>query len=691
MLSLSKFQPALYRNIRTYHSNLAKISSRTFNKKSSNTKGIDDILNKENWFKRKLHGLTNNKFRTVTNVYHDVDKGASNPNSSENVEKLDINWLKLQYFDKGKYEARDYYRQKPNELFKKTWKYYASLAFSWGSNIAFGLIMIGGLIVFMLAKAFMDKFVSSIEIGSPDSSSSSSHGHASDFQKMMQETPAPVEKPDTKFSDIRGMSEIMEQLEQVKEIFTQRSKYTNMGLEPPKGILLSSPPGCGKTLIGRALAGEVNVPFYFIAASQVNGMFVGTGAKKLAKIFQEARKHPEGAIIFFDEIDAIGGKRDPKGSNTNPYSRLTINKLLNEMDGFKTSEKVLVIGSTNFEKVLDPALTRSGRFDLKLQIPLPNREDRKEILEYYLSKVTASPVIDIEKYAKMLVGSVGADFKNIVNTAAQFTTQRRKDLVDDLDIMDAIKRVFLGVEQRERFKDLTPLDLKVTAYQQAAEAVISIKLKDRRELSFLTIMPRNGKSGLTKFRNISYDENINKTDFFIEIKANIAKSIAQDRITKEIFGKVNRLDEGMKNENIENARNKLYQMVSRFGMGQGDAQIMYHVDLATCSQKLRNLVTIEAERLFKICETEALENRDAYWKDITFIAEALLEYETLSGKEVKKLLECRRMEVVKEDREASRKDTEEKAAERKKHLLIDMERMDFGKDEEGEAPGEKPK
>merc|ERR1719210_3144420 len=160
------------------------------------------------------------------------------------------------------------------------------------------------------------------------------------------------------------MSEVRVELEQVVEMMHDNDKYSAIGVKPPKGILLSGPPGCGKTLVGRAIAGECGLPFYFIPSAQVNGKYVGQGAKKIAKIFTEARQHDEGAIIFFDEIDSIGGKRNK--DTINHFSRLTINKLLNEMDGFTTDEKILVIASTNFPEVLDSALTRSGRFDLKI-------------------------------------------------------------------------------------------------------------------------------------------------------------------------------------------------------------------------------------------------------------------------------------------------------------------------------------
>lgn len=213
----------------------------------------------------------------------------------------------------------------------------------------------------------------------------------------------PVEHPTTKFDDVRGLGEIREALEDVCDYLRNTSKYTAIGVSAPKGVLLSGPPGCGKTLLGRALAGECEVPFYFVESSSVDGMYVGTGAKRIEKLFQQARKHPEGAIIFFDEIDAIGGQRSTTAS-MNPYSRQTINKLLNEMDGFKSDDKILVIGSTNMPDVLDKALVRSGRFDQRLDVPSPVKDDRIELLEYYLDKVQAAEDIDMEYFGKITAG-----------------------------------------------------------------------------------------------------------------------------------------------------------------------------------------------------------------------------------------------------------------------------------------------
>lgn len=273
----------------------------------------------------------------------------------------------------------------------------------------------------------------------------------------------------------------------------------------------------------------------FIA--QVNGKYVGQGAKKIAKIFLEARQHEEGAIIFFDEIDSIGGKRNQ--DKVNQFSRLTINKLLNEMDGFNTDEKILVIASTNFPEVLDSALTRSGRFDLKIDIPRPSKEDRKELLEYYLSKVANTNAIDLEHFAKTTSSFSGADFKNVINTAAILATQSGQDLVDDELITQAIKKVKLGVPQLEKFKDIPEKDLKVEAYKQAGKIIAAKKIEDRRKIAFSTIMPRNNKIGVTVFTPLTYEDNIHKKDYLKQVGVYISERIVEDLITAEIFGVAN--------------------------------------------------------------------------------------------------------------------------------------------------------
>lgn len=579
--------------------------------------------------------------------------------------------LAFKYYMFGKDQGQKYeYNWKPRWS-KIWWVNLIKGSLSW-----IGTLTILGFICLYVALGSITKILRKeveVQWGPSDSSSKGGHGSITEMIKELEADTTPVERPEITFKDVKGIAEIREQLEQVVDmVHENRDKYELMGVKAPKGILLSGPPGCGKTLIGQAIAGECELPFYFIPSSQINGKYVGMGAKKLDRIFKEARKHPEGAIIFFDEIDAIGGKRS--ADKINSFSRLTINKLLNEMDGFTTSNKVIIMGSTNFPDVLDEALTRSGRFDLKLQVPRPSEEDRKELLKYYLDKVASAGYIDIDRFAKMLVGSVGADFKNIVNVAAQLCTQADKELVDDDDLMNAARRVSTGLAQLERMKDQQPLDLKVRAYRCAAEIIASMNLKDRRQFGSVTIMPHSNKIGIVKFIPLTYEKNINKTDYVKTNISNLSATVAEERITAKLFQteKPNILVE--QDKKYDAARDMIFNMVSKYGMGEGDAQIMFHVEYDKCSEYLRKIVDDEVQRIYQMQRASAEKVVRENWSDIEFLSEAILKFVTLSGTEVKKLLETRNIEVVEELRNEAKEKLKKSAEERKEMMLIDMER-----------------
>merc|ERR1712131_519838 len=221
-----------------------------------------------------------------------------------------------------------------------------------------------------------------------------------------------VETSTKDFSDVKGLPEILGEFEQVVDLIKNKDKYDGMGAKLPRGILLNGPPGTGKTLIAKAIAGEAGVPFLYVAGSQFDDKYVGVGAKRVRKLFEAARENAP-TIIFIDEIDAVAGKRN-FGGNSSDFGRMTINQLLQEMDGFKSQSDVFVIGATNLKDSLDPALLRPGRFDLTIDVPMPNKKGRKEILTHYFSKIRHEAAIDIEKLASITAGFNGSQLENIV-------------------------------------------------------------------------------------------------------------------------------------------------------------------------------------------------------------------------------------------------------------------------------------
>jgi len=503
-------------------------------------------------------------------------------------------------------------------------------------------------------------------------------GKAIQVLKDQNKEDEPVEHPDTRFDDVKGIKEIRQQLEQVADYLVNRERYEAIGAHPPKGILLSGPPGCGKTLLGRALAGECGVPFYFVASSSIDGMYVGTGVKRLKNIFKAARKHEEGAIIFLDEIDAIGGKRT-KGDQVNPYSRMTINKLLAEMDGFDTDDKVIVVASTNLPEVMDKALTRSGRFDQHIQVPRPMKEERMEIMNHYLEKVSCVPDIDVEKFCGILAGAVGADIATIVNTGAHFAAKKGKDAMDNEDLSDAIKKQLFGTEQTSKLQSIPDRDIKIAAYHEAGKALLSHLLGCKSKLVTTTIIPRNGKLGVSKYIDLEYTDNKLRDDYLHDLSRIFAGAEAENIATTELFGAKNEAL-ATREDDFKKAKRLAVQMVGQWGMGEGEAKLMFHVHDGS-SEYLRKLVEHEAQRLIKEQTKIAQKMLHTNKRLLQTLAESLLRYETMTGKEVLEIINTGDIESVAHMREIEKQRLDALSEERKQAMLVDLDR---GGEEGGE-------
>jgi AFG3 family protein len=289
------------------------------------------------------------------------------------------------------------------------------------------------------------------------------------------------------FKNIAGMHEIKEDIQIYINFINDREKYINIGARLPKGILLVGPPGCGKTLIAKAIAGETGINLYSISASDINEMFVGVGAMRIRKLFNLARKNSP-SIIFIDEIDSIGGKR---GGQFNRESDNVLNKILVEMDGFTDNENVMVFGATNRIKDLDPALLRSGRFDRKMFIDYPNKKERKEIIEYYLTEKKIKYDNRDELYnnlSKIMVGLSGADIENIVNQSCISAVKSDRTILEEGDIYDAYDEIIVGIKKKERI--MSEEERHIVAHHEIGHAIIGYLLKDTEGPIKISIVPR---------------------------------------------------------------------------------------------------------------------------------------------------------------------------------------------------------
>lgn len=432
------------------------------------------------------------------------------------------------------------------------------------------------------------------------------------------------ETPDIKLDDIAGNEEVKEEVQVLVDFLKNPEKFKQYGADMPKGVILYGPPGTGKTLTAKAIAGEAGVPFFSVAGSDFEEMFVGLGASRVRKLFKEARKKAP-CIIFIEEIDAIGGKRDNKSSS---HSDQTINAFLNEMDGFADNEGIIVIATTNRLEALDSAVIRPGRFDRKIMIPLPQTElERTAILKIHTKNKKLADDVSLEKLSKQLIGFSGADIKTLVNEATIQSIVDNRDAVDNESIDIALSRILLNGSKKKHFeRDLD--EFKLVAYHEAGHAVVT-KLLTEDIISKVTIIPStSGAGGYTmsspKKMGLSTKDQL----------LNHVKMLYGGRVAEYILtGDLNKITTGASND-IEKATLKLKEIVSIYGMSD---------DLGLVNTTLLNLddkcILTEIKTLAKelYSETEKLLRTNIELLDT--LANTLLEKETLLEDEIQQIFD----------------------------------------------------
>lgn len=302
------------------------------------------------------------------------------------------------------------------------------------------------------------------------------------------------DKPDVRFSDVAGVDEALAELEEVREFLAEPEKFTRLGAKIPKGVLLYGPPGTGKTLLAKAVAGEAGVPFYSISGSDFVEMFVGVGASRVRDLFKEAKSDPA-AIVFVDEIDAVGRRRGVGMGGGNDEREQTLNQLLVEMDGFDGNSNVIVIAATNRPDVLDPALLRPGRFDRQIGVDAPDMQGREHILRVHAAGKPIANTVDLAQVAKRTPGFTGADLANVMNEAALLTARDNGNVIDDRAIDEAIDRVMAGPQRSSRI--MNEHERKVTAYHEGGHALVAAALRNSAPVTKITILPRGRALGYT--------------------------------------------------------------------------------------------------------------------------------------------------------------------------------------------------
>jgi len=443
------------------------------------------------------------------------------------------------------------------------------------------------------------------------------------------------------FEDVAGIDESKTELEEVVEFLRDPQKFQRLGGKIPKGVLLVGPPGTGKTLLARAIAGEANVPFFTISGSDFVEMFVGVGASRVRDMFEQGKKNAP-CIIFIDEIDAVGRHRGAGLGGGNDEREQTLNQLLVEMDGFETNEGVILIAATNRPDVLDPALLRPGRFDRQVVVPNPDILGREKILKVHMRKVPLAPDVDARVIGRGTPGFSGADLANLVNEAALMAARRNKRLVTMAEFEDAKDKVMMGAERRSMV--MSEDEKKLTAYHEAGHAIVALHVPKHDPLHKVTIIPRGRALGVT----MSLPERDELSMSRVQLESKIAMAFGGRIAEKIVFGDEN-VTTGASND-IRQATGMARAMVTEFGFSEKLGPLRYsdneeEVFLGHSVAQKKNVSDATAkmidEEVRRIVDTGMVtaeriltENRD----DLESLAQALLEYESLSGEEIGALL-----------------------------------------------------
>ena len=443
------------------------------------------------------------------------------------------------------------------------------------------------------------------------------------------------------FEDVAGIDEAKEELQEIVEFLRDPQKYQRLGGKIPKGALLVGPPGTGKTLLARAIAGEANVPFFTISGSDFVEMFVGVGASRVRDMFEQAKRNAP-CIIFIDEIDAVGRHRGAGLGGGNDEREQTLNQLLVEMDGFEANEGVILVAATNRPDVLDPALLRPGRFDRQVVVPNPDIQGREKILRVHMKKVPIAPDVDARTIARGTPGFSGADLANLVNEAALLAARIGKKLVTMADFEAAKDKVMMGAERRSMV--MSEEEKRLTAYHEGGHALVAMHCKHSDPVHKATIIPRGRALGMV----MRLPERDALSITRAKMKDDIAVAMG-GRIAEELIFGHDMVTSGASSD-IEQATRMARAMVTRWGMsdelgplayGENEEEVFLGHSVArqqNMSPDTQKLIDAEIRRIVDENYTRAENILREHENDLHTLAQGLLEYETLSGQEIRDLL-----------------------------------------------------
>ncbi len=454
--------------------------------------------------------------------------------------------------------------------------------------------------------------------------------------KMLSEN-----RPKVTFADVAGVDEAKEELGEIVDFLKYPKKYQALGARIPKGVLLLGPPGSGKTLLARAIAGEAGVPFFSISGSDFVEMFVGVGASRVRDLFDQAKKSAP-CIVFIDEIDAVGRQRGAGLGGGHDEREQTLNQLLVEMDGFDQNTGVILIAATNRPDVLDPALLRPGRFDRQIVVDRADFRGRQKILEVHARNKPLSKEVELETLAKRTPGFSGADLENLLNEAALLAARKNKNAIEMKDCDEAIDRVMVGPERKSTV--MSAKEKEITAYHESGHAIVGGLLDKADPVHKVTIIPRGMAMGLTW--SLPEDDRHSQTKE--ELLAQITMSLG-GRLSEEIkFGDVTT---GASND-FQKATELARRMVTQYGMsdlgpiqfGRGSHQVFLGRDFGeerNYSEEVASKIDGEVRRIIESSYARGREILNENWSKVERMVAALLEYETVEADEVRAIIEGR--------------------------------------------------
>ena len=501
------------------------------------------------------------------------------------------------------------------------------------------------------------------------------------FGKIKTKTLVEDEKRKTTFNDVAGCDEEKAELEELVEFLKNPQSFTDLGARIPRGVLLVGPPGTGKTLLARAVAGEAGAPFLSISGSDFVEMYVGVGASRVRDLFEQAKKKAP-AIVFIDEIDAVGRHRGAGTGGGNDEREQTLNQLLVEMDGFGTNSGIIVIAATNRPDVLDPALLRPGRFDRQITVNRPDAKGREDILKVHSRNKPLGPDVDLKEVAKDTIGFTGADLENLLNEAALLAVRRKKKALTMEEISDATSRVEMGTEKKSH--KYSEKAKKLTAYHEAGHAVSSYYIEGHDPVKEISIIPRGmGAGGYTWYT--PQEENYNsKADMLNDLI-----SLLGGRVAEALS--LNDISTGASND-LQRATSICRDMVSKYGMSDELGPVVYSDDnnevflgkdyghVNNYSEATSAKIDAQIEKMMRTAYAQTEDILKTHYDKLELVAETLIKDEKITGDEFKQLMEngfIKEEEIEEEKSEIS----ETQAVETEQNETTEVEENNFADNE----------